>query len=226
MENSDAELDQVVAAIVDAIIARAVDREAAMREVRAPAGGPATAFERRRPSTGSGRRWRLFSPGSTSARHGAWPRGLRPGRDGRRRDRPASRRAGRHRAASHRPRFAGLSDAASWQLRRLLVESAPAEVAGSLTDLAAEATEAWALRELLADVAPAEVAASLEGLDDETAWALRAELYPRVPEAVLSSLALLDVPRAWEFDGAGSPNETAWTARPPATCAHAPWPAR
>jgi dTMP kinase len=93
----------------------------------------------------------------------------------------------------------GLSDATSWQLRRLLVESAPAEVAGSLTDLAAEASEAWAMRELLVDVAPAEVAASLEGLDDETAWALRAELYPRVPEAVLASLALLDVPRAWDL---------------------------
>ena len=72
-------------------------------------------------------------------------------------------------------------------------------MAASLTDVAAEATEAWAMRELLADIAPAEVAASLEGLDDETAWALRAELYPRVPEAVLSSLALLDVPRAWDL---------------------------
>jgi dTMP kinase len=93
----------------------------------------------------------------------------------------------------------GLSDATSWQLRRALVESAPAEVAGSLTDMAAEANEAWALRELLADVAPAEVAASLEGLDDETAWALRAELFSRVPEAVVASLALLDVPRAWDL---------------------------
>jgi dTMP kinase len=93
----------------------------------------------------------------------------------------------------------GLSDAISWQLRRLLLESAPAEVALSLTDMAAEASEAWALRELLADIAPAEVASSLEGLDDETAWALRAELYPRVPESVLGSLALLDVPRAWDF---------------------------
>ena len=93
----------------------------------------------------------------------------------------------------------GLSDATSWQLRRTLLESAPAEIAGSLTDMAAEASEAWTLRELLADVAPAEVASSLEGLDDETAWALRAELYPRVPEAVLASMALLDVPRAWDL---------------------------
>jgi len=91
----------------------------------------------------------------------------------------------------------GLADAASWQLRRQLLEVAPAEVAASLSEAAAESNEAWSMRELLADVAPAEVAASLDGLDDETAWALRAELFSRVPEAVLESLALLDVPRAW-----------------------------
>jgi dTMP kinase len=93
----------------------------------------------------------------------------------------------------------GLSDAVSWRLRRLLLEAAPAEVALSLEDTAAEANEAWTLRELLADTAPAAVASSLEGLDDETAWALRAELYDRAPEAVLCSLALLDSPRAWEM---------------------------
>src|SRR6185437_6193573 len=91
----------------------------------------------------------------------------------------------------------GLADAVSWQLRRQLLEIAPAEVAAGLSEAAAESNEAWSMRELLADVAPAEVAASLDGLDDETAWALRAELFSRVPEAVLESLALLDVPRAW-----------------------------
>ncbi|HXJ18973.1 MAG TPA: dTMP kinase [Polyangia bacterium] len=93
----------------------------------------------------------------------------------------------------------GLSDAVSWRLRRLLLDAAPAEVALSLEDLAAEASDAWALRELLADTVPAAVASSLEGLDDATAWALRAELYDRAPEAVLASLALLDSPRAWEL---------------------------
>jgi dTMP kinase len=93
----------------------------------------------------------------------------------------------------------GLSDAVSWRLRRLLLEAAPAEVALSLEDTAAEANEAWTLRELLADTAPAAVASSLEGLDDETAWALRAELYDRAPDTVLASLALLDGPRAWEM---------------------------
>ena len=93
----------------------------------------------------------------------------------------------------------GLSDGVSWRLRRTLVETAPNEVAISLTDQAAEASPAWALRELLAEIAPAEVAASLQGLDDETAWALRELLYDRVPDAVMASLALLDGARAWRW---------------------------
>jgi dTMP kinase len=202
LENSDAELEQVVGAIVDAITRAMTDREAAMREVRA----------------------RLAKLGSSTPPQSIPPvDGLRSALDAflawvdrRARTEPglaAYVLAGiagagvdqrRVALAAAVPRIVarglrGLSDATSWQLRRLLVESAPAEVAGSLTDLAAEASEAWAMRELLLDVAPAEVAASLEGLDDETAWALRAELYPRVPEAVLASLALLDVPRAWEL---------------------------
>ncbi len=93
----------------------------------------------------------------------------------------------------------GLSDPVSWRLRRLLMEAAPAEVALSLEDTIADTPEAWTLRELLADSVPAAVAGSLEGLDDETAWALRADLYDRAPDAVLASLALLDSPRAWEL---------------------------
>ena len=199
VENSDAELDQVVAAIVDAITRATTDRQAAMREVRARLAALAP------PSSPP------LVDGLPSALDAflAWV-------DKRARSEPGlaayvlagTAGAGvdqrRVALAATAPRIIarglrGLSDATSWQLRRLLVESAPAEVAGSLTDVAAEASEAWAMRELLADVAPAEVAASLEGLDDETAWALRAELYPRVPEAVLASLALLDVPRAWNF---------------------------
>jgi dTMP kinase len=91
----------------------------------------------------------------------------------------------------------GLSDGVSWRLRRSLIEAAPNEVAMSLTDQAAEAPSAWTLRELLAEAAPAEVALSLRGLDDETAWALRDQLYDRAPDAVLASLGLLDSPRAW-----------------------------
>jgi len=93
----------------------------------------------------------------------------------------------------------GLSDPVSWRLRRLLMDAAPSEVALSLEDTIADTREAWTLRELLADLVPAAVAASLEGLDDETAWALRSELYDRAPETVLASLALLDGPRAWEM---------------------------
>jgi dTMP kinase len=202
VENSDAELDQVVGAIVDAITRATTDREAAIREVRA----------------------RLDKLGSSASPPSGPPvDGLHSALDAflawvdrRARSEPglaayvlagmAGARVDHRRVAlaATVPRIVarglrGLSDATSWQLRRLLVESAPGEVAGSLTDAAAEATEAWAMRELLADIAPAEVAASLEGLDDETAWALRAELYARVPEAVLASLALLDVPRAWEL---------------------------
>jgi len=93
----------------------------------------------------------------------------------------------------------GLSDPVSWRLRRLLIDAAPTEVALSLEATVASTSEAWTLRELLADSVPAAVAVSLEGLDDETAWALRAELYDRAPDAVLASLALLDSPRAWEL---------------------------
>ena len=93
----------------------------------------------------------------------------------------------------------GLCDGVSWRLRESLVEVATPEVALSLVEGAAAAAKAWTLRELAAAAAPAEVAASLVGLDDETAWALRAELYQRAPEAVLESLALLDSPRAWEL---------------------------
>ncbi len=93
----------------------------------------------------------------------------------------------------------GLSDGATWQLRRALLEQAPHEIALSLDDQAAEAPMAWSLRELLAEAAPAEVAISLQGLDDETAWALRADLYARVPDAVMTSLALLESERSWHL---------------------------
>lgn len=93
----------------------------------------------------------------------------------------------------------GLSDPVSWRLRRLLIDAAPLEVALSLEGTIPSTSDAWALRELLADSVPAAVAVSLEGLDDETAWALRSQLYDRAPDAVLASLALLDSPRAWEL---------------------------
>jgi dTMP kinase len=93
----------------------------------------------------------------------------------------------------------GLSDNVSWQLRRMLLATAPREVALSLEEEAAEADEAWKMRRELLSVAPAEVAFSLEGLDDEAAWDMREALYREVPNAVMSSLALLDGARAWEM---------------------------
>ena len=90
----------------------------------------------------------------------------------------------------------GLSDAVSWQLRRMLLEGAPQEVAQSLVDQAAEAPPPGSCASCSSE-APYEVAISLTGLDDETAWALREELAERVPDAVMMSLALLDGTRAW-----------------------------
>ncbi len=214
VENSDAELGQVVAAIVDAIARAKIDREAAMREVRARLAKlvPSTeapAVDGLPAALEAFLAWvdrRARSEPGLAAYVLAGTAG--PGIDQRR----VALSATVPRIVARGLR--GLSDATSWQLRRTLIESAPGEVAGSLTEIAAEAGEAWAMRELLADIAPAEVAASLEGLDDETAWALRAELYPRVPEAVLASLALLDVPRAWDFrarwvDERGGPERAA-----------------
>jgi dTMP kinase len=93
----------------------------------------------------------------------------------------------------------GLQDPVSWQLRRMLGDVAPDEVALSLVDGAATAPEAWRLRELLAAAAPAEVASSLLGLDDDAAWAFRAALYDLAPEAVLASLGQNSSARAWEL---------------------------
>ncbi|MBZ4417244.1 dTMP kinase [Myxococcus sp. RHSTA-1-4] len=97
--------------------------------------------------------------------------------------------------------LAGLSDPASWELRRQLEEIAPAQVLASLVESAADAPEAWALRERWAARAPAEVAASLDGLDSERALALREHLYFSAPEAVVTSLAELGGERAWALRG-------------------------
>ena len=199
VENTDAHLEQVVTALVDAILNARTDRELAMKETRArlAAARPrviAPAVDDVRSALAALLDWvdqRAVSEPGLAAYVLAGTAGH--GIDERR----VSLSAVVPRIVARGLR--GLSDATSWQLRRQLLEIAPAEVAASLSDLAAETNEAWTLRELLADVAPAEVAASLDGLDDETAWALRAELFARVPESVLGSLALLDVPRAWEL---------------------------
>ena len=115
--------------------------------------------------------------------------------------RRAAPRAGRRRAAGHRPRPARPRATPSrWQLRRSCGAGAARGGALAGRHHGADASEAWTLRELLAEAAPAEVAASLEGLDDETAWALRDRpVADRAPRRVLASLALLDGPRAWEM---------------------------
>jgi dTMP kinase len=197
VENSDADLERVVDAVIGASEGARTDRAAAMAEVRARLATAASHFapppvDGIRSALGAFLAW----VDHRALREPALAAYVLGGTAG---DGIDARRLALAQAA---PRVVarglrGLSDAASWHLRRQLLESAPGEVALSLGDLASEASEAWALRELLADVAPAEVAASLEGLDDETAWALRTELFTRVPESVLASLALLDVPRAW-----------------------------
>jgi dTMP kinase len=199
VDNSDADLEQVVGAIVDAVTTARVDRGRAMAEVRARLAAAASPFvpppvEDVRSALGAFLAW----VDHRAVREPALAAYVLAGVAG---DGIDQRRL---LLAQVAPRviargLRGLSDAASWRLREQLLESAPGEVALSLGDLGAEVAEAWTLRELLADVAPAEVAASLEGLDDETAWALRAELFARAPESVLGSLALLDAPRAWEL---------------------------
>ena len=103
VENSDAELDQVVTAIVEAIMRATVDREAAMREVRArlaalapPASAP--------PIDGLHAALDAFARLGRQARaDGARPRCLRAGRDGRRRSRSPSRRAAPRRCRGSSP---------------------------------------------------------------------------------------------------------------------------
>ncbi|HEX3901256.1 MAG TPA: dTMP kinase [Polyangia bacterium] len=201
VENTDAHLEQVVATLVEAIASARTDRESAMKEARArlaavrpPPRVVAPLVDGVRSALPAFLAWvdrRAISEPALAAYVLSGTAGH--GIDERRVALSAvvPRIIGRG--------LRGLSDATSWQLRRQLLEIAPAEIAASLGDVAAETNEAWALRELLADVSPAEVAASLDGLDDETAWALRNELFARVPESVLGSLALLDVPRAWEL---------------------------
>jgi dTMP kinase len=199
VENTDGDLETIVAVLVDTIVRCDGERERAMADARARLAAAAPAFV---PPPVDGVRTALAAFLGWVDRRAQREPALAayvlagttgPGIDQRRQALAAA--APRVVARGLR----GLSDAASWQLRRQFVEIAPAEVAASLTDVAAEANEAWTLRELLADVAPTEVAASLDGLNDETAWALRNELFARVPESVLASLALLDVPRAWEL---------------------------
>jgi dTMP kinase len=203
LDNSDADLDQMVTHICETIFkARTVGAQAAVASARAERSSHEVAPAARHAGT-------IDSPEAALSAFLAWvdDRAQReptlsayvlsglagPGIDDR-----------RLAFAARVPRviargLRGLSDAVSWKLRRSLVEAAPQEIASSLDDMAAEAAPAWALRELLAEAAPAEVASSLKGLDDETAWALREQLYDRVPDAVMASLALLDNARAWDW---------------------------
>jgi len=201
IDNSDADLDQIVARICDTILAaRAEGVPAAIARAREPHADRADEMATRRGVA-------IASPEEALTAFLEWV-------DGRAGHEPTlaayvlaglaggeidDRRLG---LAARVPRviargLRGLSDAVSWRLRKSLAEAAPHEVALSLVEQAAEAPAAWTLRELLAEIAPAEVCASLRGLDDETAWALREPLYQRTPADVLMSLALLDGIRAW-----------------------------
>jgi dTMP kinase len=85
----------------------------------------------------------------------------------------------------------GLNDDVSWELREALLSEHPAAVARSLGGAANLDPRAAKLRKLLVDSAPAELAKSLAKLDDEASWALRERLFEGFPDAVVSSLAWL-----------------------------------
>lgn len=92
----------------------------------------------------------------------------------------------------------GRIDETAMQLRHLLKETAPHEVAHSLV-AAGDSQEAYALREALIQRAPDQAARSLSGLSDERAWELRNRLCASVSEDVLISLAGLGDERAWKL---------------------------
>ncbi|HVV16048.1 MAG TPA: dTMP kinase [Polyangia bacterium] len=197
VDNSDADLDQVVAAVTDLILAARAGEEVrgGLLRVGTPAAAAAPA-----PVESVAAAYQAFLAwvDRRAFREPTLAAYVLAGMSGAEIDSRRLSLAGAAPKVIARG-LRGLSDPVSWRLRRLLLETAPAEVAISLEDTIADTPDAWTLRELLADSVPAAVAASLEGLDDETAWALRAELYGRAAEAVLASLALLDSPRAWEL---------------------------
>jgi dTMP kinase len=87
-----------------------------------------------------------------------------------------------------------LVDAAAWQLRHVLSDRAPGEIAKSLVGPAATHPDAPALLRALAPRAPREVGTALWGRDDELAWELREQL---AGDAQVRSLGNVRGERAW-----------------------------
>jgi len=190
VDNNDADLDALVDAVVEAILA-ARDGGAAAARARLPAPAPI------REATGgiAGAAAALLAwidrragrePGLAAYFLG----GLAgPGIDDR-----------REALASEVPTVVAaglraLDDPASWRLRRALRDQAPGRIAASLTGPAATRDEAAAMLHDLAGPAPREVASALRGRDDDVAWAVRARLDGNPAMSAVGGIAGA---RAWE----------------------------
>jgi dTMP kinase len=95
--------------------------------------------------------------------------------------------------------LAGLDDTVSWDLREVLADAAPFQVARSLRGRAANGPLARALQYRLASKAPEQVLDSLSGRDDADAWTLRTLLRDAAPVRMVASLSGIDGERAWRW---------------------------
>jgi dTMP kinase len=92
-----------------------------------------------------------------------------------------------------------LDDAVSWELREQLADAAPAQVALSLTGYAIDHDRAARLRNRLVAAAPGAVIESLTGDGSAAAMQWRSEQVDSHPGAVARSLAGLDDSHAWQL---------------------------
>jgi dTMP kinase len=88
----------------------------------------------------------------------------------------------------------GVDDERSWDLRKLVKDTAPVPYLASMGGLSSD--RAWKQRGRFLDRAPKVVLRTIAGLDDDRAWDLRERAAMRVKEAIDSMIGL-DGDRAW-----------------------------
>jgi len=185
VDNTDAELDTLVDAIVEAIVAR-------RHHVAIPAGAaPAVARDR-----ASARAALLAWVDQRAPREPDLAAYFLDGLGG---DPDVDIR--RRTLADRAPRVIAVglkwqSDPVSWELREQLADRAPGEIARSIVGPDALAPRGHALLRSLAARVPQQVGECLAGRNDEAAWELR-ELLPL--DAVAASLARVPGERAWQL---------------------------